>query len=153
MIPDTTSEASMGELDTAASSAPERKTLSPEKLICACGRWARRGRPTCFFCAPDVSAEQKFRARRNRPALALQVDVTTPEGRQQARQDIAEAALRDEVPPSQAQVALRAIEGARAEAELQRQLAPPPVISYNVVTTPFTKPGSTTNGSDEEPAS
>jgi hypothetical protein len=52
------------------------------------------------------------------------VDIKTVEGRQQARQDIAEAALRDEVPPSQANVALKAIEGAAEEDERQRRAQP-----------------------------
>jgi hypothetical protein len=56
--------------------------------------------------------------------LDLKVDLTTVEGRQQARRDIAEAALADLVPPSQATVALRAIEGASLEDERQRQAQP-----------------------------
>ena len=91
---------------------------------CACGRSPQRGKTTCFFCDPDISDEKKLRARRNRPALDLKVDIKTVEGRQQARQDIAEAALRDEVPPSQAQVALKAIEGAAEEEERQRRAQP-----------------------------
>jgi len=113
-----------GESAAPASVSGLLNPLSPSRATCACGRWARRGQATCFFCAPDISDEQKLRARRNRPALDLKVDIKTVEGRQQARQDIAEAALRDEVPPSQANVALKAIEGAAEEEERQRRTQP-----------------------------
>ena len=112
--------------ELAPSAAPSGlvNQLSPGRSTCACGRWARRGQATCFFCAPDISDEKKLRARRNRPALDIKLDVKTVEGRQQGRQDIAEAALRDEVPPSQANVALKAIEGAAEEDERQRRAQP-----------------------------
>jgi hypothetical protein len=113
-----------GKSDALAETSGLANPLAPSRPTCACGRTARRGQTTCFFCAPDISDEKKLQARRNRPALDLKVDIKTVEGRQQARQDIAEAALRDEVPPSQATVALKAIEGAAEEDERQRRTEP-----------------------------
>jgi hypothetical protein len=115
------------ETDQVGSSVPPARLpnrLPPGRPTCACGRTARRDKTTCFFCAPDISDERKLQARRGRPALDLQMDLGSAEGRLQARQQIAEAALRDEVPPSQAQIALKAIEGAMAEEERQRRVQP-----------------------------
>jgi hypothetical protein len=116
----------MGSSDQPAPALPLPNSVGGGRPTCACGcaRTPQRGKPYAWLCDPDIPAELKVAARgrgMKRRALDVErVEFRTVEGRQALRETIAALVLRDELAPSLAQVALKALDGAAQDEERNR---------------------------------